>query len=98
MQYESVCDHICDDIARVLFEMNPATRIAAYAAARATRDIADAFHHAAGDPVSSRWREAMGSLERFLGYSKRSPNVTNSASLRELAALVRENADVLAAA
>ncbi len=85
MQYETVCDQICDDIATVLLEMKPATRIAAYAAARATRDIAAAFHHAAGDPLNPRWREAMGSLERFLGYSERSPNVLNSAPLRELA-------------
>ncbi len=98
MQYEAICDHICADIATVLFEMKPATRFAAYAAARATRDIADAFHHAAGDPASSRWREAMGSLERFLDYSTRSPNVLNSAPLRELRALVTENSDLLAAA
>ncbi|HEY6327618.1 MAG TPA: hypothetical protein VIW73_14020 [Candidatus Cybelea sp.] len=98
MQHDTVCDHICDDIASVLFEMKPATRIAAYAAARATRDIADAFHHAAGDPASSRWREALGSLERFLDYSKRSPNVLESAPLRELTAFVGENADLLAAA
>ncbi len=98
MQYEAICDHICDDIAAVLFEMKPTTRVAAYAAARATRDIADAFHHAAGDPASSRWREAMGSLERFLDYSKRWLNVATSAPLRELSAFVRENADLLAAA
>jgi hypothetical protein len=98
LQYETVCDRICDDIASVLFEMKPATRIAAYAAARATRDIADAFHHAAGNPASSRWQEALGSLERFLDYSQRSPNVLESAPLRELTAFVRENADLLAAA
>ncbi len=98
MQYETICDHICDDIATVLFEMKPATRLAAYAAARATRDIADAFHHAAGDPASSRWREAMDSLERFLDYSRRSPKVLNSAPLRELSAFVMENSDLLAAA
>jgi hypothetical protein len=98
VQYEGVCDHICDDIAAVLLEMKPATRVAAYAAARATRDIADALHHSAGDPASTRWREAMESLERFLRYSERSPNVRNFAPLRELTALVRENADLLAAA
>ncbi len=98
MQYETICEHICDHIATLLFEMKPATRFAVYAAARATRDIADAFHHAAGDPASSRWREAMGSLERFLDCSKRSPNVLNSAPLRELSAFVTENSDLLAAA
>jgi hypothetical protein len=98
LQYEAICDHICDDIAAVLLEMKPTTRIAAYAAARATRDIADAFHHAAGDPASSRWREALGSLERFLDYSKRSPNVLNSTPLRELTAFVEENVDLLTAA
>jgi hypothetical protein len=97
MQYESVCDRICNDIATVLFDMKPMTRVAAYAAARATRDVADAFHHAAGDPTSLRWREAVESLERFLGYSKRAPNPLDSAPVRELVAFVTENADLLAA-
>src|ERR1700722_13700617 len=76
--------------------MKPATPTAAYAAARATRDVAAAFHHAAGDPVNPRWRDAIGSLERFLAYSTRSPGVKNLASLRELATFVDENADLLA--
>jgi hypothetical protein len=94
LQYEIICDHICDDIASVLLSMKPATPTAAFAAARATRDVAAAFHHAAGDPVNPRWRDAIGSLEHFLAYSKRSHNV-NSAPLRELAAFVDENADLL---
>lgn len=96
MQYETICDHICDDIASVLLSMKPATPTAAYAAARATRDVAAAFHHAAGDPVNPRWREAIGSLEHFLAYSTRSPGVKNLAPLLELAAFVDENADLLA--
>lgn len=96
MQYETICDHICDDIASVLLGMKPATPTAAYAAARATRDVAAAFHHAAGDPVNPRWRDAIGSLERFLAYSTRSPGVKNLPSLHELAAFVDENADLLA--
>ncbi|HEX4014472.1 MAG TPA: hypothetical protein VHX17_11400 [Candidatus Cybelea sp.] len=95
MQYETICDHICDDIASVLLNMKPATPTAAYAAARATHDLAAAFHHAAGDPVNPRWRDAIGSLERFLRYSKRSPNVKGMPPLRELAAFVDENADLL---
>lgn len=98
MQYEEVCDHICDDIATLLFEMKPATRVAAYAAARATRDVADAFHHAAGDPANPRWREAVESVERFLSYSRRSLRVRHSAPVHELTRFVEENADLLAAA
>jgi hypothetical protein len=96
LQHETICDHICDDIASVLLGMKPATPTAAYAAARATRDVAAAFHHAAGDPVNPRWRDAIGSLERFLAYSTRSPGVKNLPSLHELAAFVDENADLLA--
>jgi hypothetical protein len=96
LQYETICDHICDDIATVLLGMQPATPTAAYAAACATRDVAAAFHHAAGDPVNPRWRDAIGSLERFLAYSTRSPGVKNLAPLRELATFVHENADLLA--
>jgi hypothetical protein len=81
----------------VLFEMKPATRMAAYAAARATRDVTDAFYHAAGDPASSRWREAIASVESFLSYSRRSPNLRDSEPLNELAAFVKENSDLLAA-
>lgn len=98
MQYEAICEHICDDIATVLLAMRPATRVAAYAAARATRDVADAFHHAAGDPVNPRWRDAVESVERFLGYSRRSLGIRDSAPVRELTLFVEENADLLTAA
>lgn len=98
MQYETVCDRICDDIATVLFDMKPTTKPAAFAAARATRDVAAAFHHAAGDPIDPRWQEAIGSLKRFLAYTKRSPAIGNSKPLHELAAFVDENADALLAA
>lgn len=98
MQHEAICDHICDDIASVLLNMKPATRTAAFAAAQATRDVAAAFHHAAGDPVNPRWREAIGSLERFLDYSERSPRVKESPPHHELSAFVEENADLLLAA
>jgi hypothetical protein len=96
MQYETMCDRICDDIATVLFDLKPATKPAAFAAARATRDVAAAFHHAAGDPINPRWQEAIGSLERFLAYTKRSPGLGSSEPLAELAAFVDDNADLLA--
>lgn len=51
-----------------------------------------------GDPVNPRWREAIDSLESFLAYSKRSPNVRELAPLHELAAFVDDNADLLTAA
>lgn len=78
--------------------MTPPSKTAAFAAARATRDVAAAFHHAAGDPVNPRWRDAIDSLERFLTYTKRSPNVRGLAPLRELTAFVAENSDLLVAA
>ncbi|HEY1882422.1 MAG TPA: hypothetical protein VGG51_05215 [Candidatus Cybelea sp.] len=98
VQYETICDHICDDIASVLLSMKPATPTAAYAAARATHDVAAAFHHAAGDPVNPRWRDAIGSLEHFLVYSERSPGAKNLEPLQELATFVDENADLLLSA
>jgi hypothetical protein len=98
VQYEMVCDRICDDIATILLEMKPTTRVAAYAAARATRDVADAFYHAAGDPVSPRWREAIESVERFLNYTTRFVGVRHSKPFYDLSAFVHENADLLRAA
>jgi hypothetical protein len=95
VQYEAICDHLCDDIAAVLLGMKPATRVAAYAAARATQDVAAAFYHAAGDPVNPRWRTAIDSLKRFIGYSQRSDGVRNSVPFSELASFVVENADLL---
>jgi hypothetical protein len=95
LQLEAICDHICDDIASVLLSLSPATKPAAFAAAQATRDVAAAFHHAAGDPVNPRWRDAIGSLERFLDYSKRSSSVKESLPQTELSTFVEENADLL---
>ena len=96
MQFEVACNRIRDAITTSLLEMRPPTSGAAYAAACATQNVAAAFHHAAGDPVNPRWRDAIGSLERFLAYSTRSPGVKNLAPLRELATFVHENADLLA--
>lgn len=97
MQLDNVCDRICDDIAEVLFSMKPATKVAAFVAARATQDVAAAFYHAAGDPANPRWREAIGSLGRFIDLSKRSLNLETMEPMRELVAFVDENADLLAA-
>lgn len=62
MRYEAACAKIRDDIARLLLDLTPRTSAATYSAARATRDIADALHHAAGRPDDYRWSV---SRERF---------------------------------
>jgi hypothetical protein len=98
MPYDAACDHVCHAIAALLFSLSPPTRSAAYAAARATRDVAAALHHDAGNPSSSRWRDAIASLERFLSYSKQSPKSRDMNALRELRSFVEENSDLLAAA
>jgi hypothetical protein len=96
MQYEAVCDKICDNIARALLEMRPPTSGAAYAAACATRNIAAALHHASGLPEDPRWTAAMTSLETFLGYCHASTRALGSPALRELRGFLEENADLLA--
>ncbi len=92
MQTEAACDRLCDDIATLLLLVQPATPVAAFAAARATRDVASALHHAAGDPANPRWHDAIESLEHFLNYPARSPEARASSQLLELRAFVEENA------
>lgn len=93
MQYEAACAKIRDEIACLLLELRPPTSGATYSAARATRDIADALHHAAGRPDDPRWNIALKSLVRFLDYFTTSPAARTSTALRELWAFVDENAD-----
>ncbi|MGB8519833.1 MAG: hypothetical protein WCD38_06670 [Candidatus Tumulicola sp.] len=95
MEYEAACDRLCDDIAHLLLDVPrvPIVR-AAFAAGRATQDLADAFHHAAGLPDDSRWSEAVESLEHFLDIFSES-KVEGATELRELRRFVAENADAL---
>jgi DNA-binding FadR family transcriptional regulator len=94
MQYEAACAQIRDDIARLLLGLTPRTSGATYSAARATRDIADALHHAAGMPDDPRWAEALASLRTFLECCTASTAVRSSAALRELRGFLEENADL----
>lgn len=66
----------------------------AYAAGRATRDLAAAFHHAAGRPEDQLWSDAVESIEHFLEVCDGSMG-TSTAELRELRSFVAENADAL---
>lgn len=94
MQYEPACDRICDDIAALLLELRPRTSGATYAAASATRNLAAAFHHAAGRPNDPIWREALESLKFFLEFCDRSAPLNGITASRELHRFLAENADV----
>lgn len=95
MQYESVCQRLCDDISHLLLDgpRTPVSRVA-YAAVRATRDLATAFHHAAGRPADGLWSDAVESVEHFVDVCDESM-VANTVELRELRSFVAENADAL---
>ena len=95
MEYEIACDRLCDDISRLLLAgpRKPTLR-ATYAAARATEDLAAAFHRAAGRSEDRLWSNAVASLDHFLEICD-GPIVANSNAMRELRRFVGENADVL---
>ena len=90
MEYEAACDRICNNIATLLVEMGPTPR-AAFAAARATRGIADALHHAAGLPNDDRWFDALTNLETFLEIYGTGPRRVKSPALAELRGFLNEN-------
>jgi hypothetical protein len=95
LEYEASCHRLCDDISHVLLDgpRAPALRDA-YAAARATRDLAAAFHHAAGRPTDELWGEAIASTRRFLDMCDELM-APASPQLSELRSFVAENADAL---
>jgi hypothetical protein len=95
LEYETACRRLCDDIAYLLFDgSRPPVVRAAFAAARATRDLAAAFHRAAGHPKDQLWSDAVESIGHFLNLCDESM-VANSPELRELRSFVTENADAL---
>ena len=96
MEYETACDRICDNIASLLVDMGRPTARATFAAARATRGIADALHHAAGAPEDERWYDALVELETFVNIYDTRPGYPQPAALRELRAFLDENADLVA--
>ena len=97
MQYEPVCQKLCDDISHLLLDgPRPRGLRVAYAAVRATRDLATAFHRAAGHPADQRWSDAVESVEHFVDVCDDSM-VANTVELRELRSFVAENADALPA-
>lgn len=97
MEYEAACDRICDNIALLLVDMGRPPARATFAAARATRGIADALHHAAGAPDDERWYDALVNLETFVNIYDTGPRRSQPAALHELRAFLDENADLVAA-
>ena len=89
MEHETACDRICNNIATLLIERGRPTKRAAFAAARATREIADALHHAAGAPDDKRWYYALTTLESFVTIYE--PMTLPSPALTELRAFLDEN-------
>lgn len=95
MEYEIACDRLCNDISQLLLAgANKPSLRATYAAARATEDLAAAFHRAAGRSDDRLWSEAVASLDHFLDLCDQ-PAARNSVPMRELRRFVGENADVL---
>jgi hypothetical protein len=95
MEYDAVCNRLCDDISQLLLGGTiPPTKRAAFAAGRATQDLSAAFHHAAGRPEDRLWSTAIESLEHFLDICVDS-SVGNSAEQLELQAFLAENVDLL---
>ncbi len=95
MEYEAACDRICDNIASLLLDMGRPTSRATFAAARATRGIADALHHAAGAPDDERWYDALTNLETFVNIYDARLQPSSGAALTELRAFLDENADLV---
>ena len=95
MEYELACNRLCDDISQLLLDgPRPPTKWKAFAAGRATQDLAAAFHRAAGRPGDELWSNALDSLERFLDLYDDSA-VANPAAMHDLRSFVDENADLL---
>jgi hypothetical protein len=95
LQYEAACHRLFDDISHVLFDgPRPPVMRVAYAAGRATHDLAAAFHGAAGRPEDHLWSDAVESIGHFLDVCDQS-TVAKTAKLRELRKFVAENADAL---
>ena len=91
MEYELACDSLRDHIASALLELERPTLVAAARAAAATRDLADAIHHAAGRPSDARWGAALTSLESFIDICRLSPRVSRSRAFASLRAFLKEN-------
>ncbi|HEY1978069.1 MAG TPA: hypothetical protein VGG89_16075 [Candidatus Baltobacteraceae bacterium] len=91
MDYEAACDRICDNIANLLLAVGRPSPRATFAAARATRGIADALHHAAGLPEDKRWYDALTNLETFVNIYDVEPRPVGSTALAELRSFLGEN-------
>lgn len=96
LEYESACNRLRDDIATVLFELeHPAIALTSLAAT-ATYHLADALHHAAGQPDDTRWEAALSSLARFVDVCSHSPRASRCEAYLTLRGFVGENANVTA--
>jgi hypothetical protein len=95
LQFESACNRVCEDIASLLIDTRGATRHTAFIAARATRDVAAAMHHASGSAEDALWYEAMTSLEHFLDLCGPLKTLEAAAPRARLRAFIEENVDLL---
>lgn len=95
LQFENACNRVCEDIASLLMDSRGATRHTAFIAARATRDVAAAMHHASGSAEDALWYEAMTSLEHFLDLCGPLKTLEAAAPRARLRAFIEENADLL---
>lgn len=91
LEFETACNHIRDNIAYLLSDVGRPSHAAVSLAAQATRDIADALHHASGNPDDARWYAALSSLERFIGECERSPRAVRTRAFAELRSFLDEN-------
>ncbi|HET6276203.1 MAG TPA: hypothetical protein VFE16_09775 [Candidatus Cybelea sp.] len=98
MEYEVAYENLRNDVAHALLEVERPTVVATVRAAAATRDLADAIHHAAGHPDDARWDAALASLEDFIEICNGSSRASRSPAVRALRAFVAENARSLRAA
>jgi hypothetical protein len=98
VEYELACESLRDDVASALLELERPTIVAIARAAAATRDLADAIHHAAGHPDDARWDLALASLEDFIEICNGSSRASRSPAVRALRAFLEENALRLRAA
>src|SRR5580704_18123076 len=77
MEYELACNRLCDDISQLLLDgPRPPTKWKAFAAGRATQDLAAAFHRAAGRPgdeLVERAREPRTLPRSLRGFRGRKP-------------------------
>ena len=92
LDYERVCQELCNRIAILFFDLARPSLGGVTAAASATRDISAALHYASGTPDDPRWSEAFASLGHFIDVAaSSSPGKSGAGALLELRSFLEEN-------